>query len=622
MRTNFFSSRHSSPPHPESSTTTSYSTSSSPNRTHHTFSDQMMEENIENAEEIITKLEVNGGSTNSNLFRDSPQQGKQLLGAIQELKQTMHYLIKHNPNSETLIRAQNLMELAMRRMEKEFHSILSRNKHILDLESISNSSDDEKSIHSNKVGVEETAMNQNDSILEDLKIIAECMSASGYSKECVSIYKLVRKSIVDESLYNVGVLDKIPTPSQFEKLEWDSVEIKIRNWLKGIKIAIKNIFLGERILCDYVFSSSEKMIESIFVEVAKERALALFSFPELVAKYKKLSTEKMFRILDLYEAISSHWPEIEVIFGFESFSSVRSQAVNSLVKLGEAVRSMLSEFETAVQKDMSKAAPGGGLHPVTRYVMNYLAFLADYKDSLEDIVADWPLVGKHPLLDASLLSRASLPGASSSEQFFRMEDYSDDFSKSPLGERVAWLILVLLCKLDAKAGLYKDVALAYLFLANNLNYVVTKIRNSNLGSVLGSEWISKNEAKVRQYISNYERIGWSKVISPLGESPTNEMSQDHVKDCFKKFNVAFEEAYKNQSSWVIPDKKFQEQVKLSLARKVVSPYKEFYEHYRGTFRREIGQETIIKFTPEDLGNYLSDMFHESEGTSGSTTTSF
>ncbi|GAA0155294.1 membrane traffic protein [Lithospermum erythrorhizon] len=617
MRTNFFSSRDSSSIHSESTTTSSSSSSS--NRSRYTFSDQMMEENIDNAEAIITQWEVQGGSTYSNfssLFRNCPKQAKQLLGAIHELKETMQYLIKNDSSSESLIRAQNLMDLAMRRLEKEFHYILSRNREILDPESISNASststscsDDEESTHNNNDEVEEEPKNHNNSIMEDLKIIAECMISSGYSKECVTIYKLARKSIVDESLYNLGVLEKILTPSQIQKHDWDYIELKIKNWLKGIKIAIKNIFLGERILCDYVFSSSEKMIESIFVEVARDRALALFTFPEIVAKYKKLSPEKMFRILDLYEAISTLWPEIEVIFSFDSFSAVRSQAVTSMVKLGEGVRFMLSEFESAVQKDTSKAVPGGGIHPLTRYVMNYLVFLADYRDSLEDIVTDWPLVVKSPLPDAYFWSRAS-------------DDSSDDCGESPLAQRVAWLILVLLCKLDAKAELYKNVALAYLFLANNLNYVVTKIRNSNLITILGSEWLSKNGAKVRQYVSNYGRMGWSKVFSAFPDDPMEDMSQEYVRDCFKKFNSGFEEAYRIQSTWVIPDPKLREQVKVSLAKKIVPTYKEFYEHYRGTFRREIGQESIVRYAPEDLDNYLSDLFLENGGISGSTTTSF
>ncbi|TQE06826.1 hypothetical protein C1H46_007543 [Malus baccata] len=92
--------------------------------------------------------------------------------------------------------------------------------------------------------------------------------------------------------------------------------------------------------------------------------MTLFGFPESVGKSKKLSPKKMFRVLDLYQAVSDLWPEIESIFSFESTFTVRSLAVNSLLKLGEAFRSMLEEFESAIQKETSKTPVlVGGVDP-------------------------------------------------------------------------------------------------------------------------------------------------------------------------------------------------------------------------------------------------------------------
>ncbi|KAL2519347.1 exocyst subunit exo70 family protein H4 [Abeliophyllum distichum] len=128
-------------------------------------------------------------------------------------------------------------------------------------------------------------------------------------------------------------------------MEWDVLETKIRSWLHAVKIAVKNIFYGERVLCDSVFSSSGKIAESCFVEISRDAAITLFGFPENFAKSKKiLSPEKMFRALDLYEAISDLWTEIEMIFSYDSLSAVKSQAVASVVKLGESIRDELFGF--------------------------------------------------------------------------------------------------------------------------------------------------------------------------------------------------------------------------------------------------------------------------------------
>lgn len=523
----------------------------------------------------------------------------------------MHYFVDHNSTSEKLVLAQNLMQIAMKRMEKEFYQMLKQNREYLDPESVSTHSISSRASRASLSDFEDESEDEfkssDDSVSEverasmaamsDLKAIADCMISAGYAKECVKIYKIIRKSIVDEALYHLGV-ERLNL-SVIQKMEWEVLEIKIKNWLHGVKTAVRTLFYGERIICDNVFSASASISESCFSEICKEGAMTLFSFPEHVAKCKK-TPEKMFRTLDLYEAISDLWPEIDSIFSFESTSPVRSQALNSLIKLGEAVRTMLTDFEAAIQKDTSKSpVPGGGVHPLTRYVMNYIAFLADYSGSLADIVADWPLTINSPLPEA----------------YFGSPE-SDDSISSPIAVRLAWLILVLLCKLDGKAEFYKDVALSYMFLANNLQYVVVKVRTSNLKFLLGEEWVAKHEAKVKQYAANYERMGWSKVFESLPDNPAAELPIGQVRNCFRRFNLSFEDAYQKQSSWVVPDSKLRDEIKISLAKRIGPVYRDFYEKYRVMATREsgTGSEPLVRYAPDDLGNYLSDLFH---GTSGS-----
>ncbi|GFP82368.1 exocyst complex component exo70a1 [Phtheirospermum japonicum] len=496
----------------------------------------------------------------------------------------MHYHAKLNSNSDKLIRAQKLMPIAIKRLEKEFYVILSSNRKNLDSESVSSRSSRDRDPMSDSV----------DMAMVDLKSIADCMIASGYGKECINIYRLIRKSIVDETLYYLG-FEKL-SHSKMQKMEWNVLEAKIKKWLHAVRIAIKTLFQGERILCDVVFSSSEKTAESCFAEISRDAAVNLFVFALNFGNSKKiLSPDKIFRALDMYEAISDLWPEVESVFSHESLSAVRSEAVAALVKLGEAVRLMLTQFEAAIKKDTSKSTAGGGVHPLTRYVMNFLVFLADYSGAVSDIVTDWPL-------NASPTS-----GSGGGE--------------SSITARLVWLVLVLLCKLDAKAVTYNDVALSYLFLANNLNYVVSKVRNSNLGLLIGLEWIWKHRSKVNQYLANYERMGWSSVISSLPEDPTAEISPNEAKECFRRFNLGFEETYKKQTSWVIPDPKLRDQVKMSLAQKLVPGYQAFYEKHRGKYIRDVGVDAVVRYAPEDLNNYLSDLFFAAAGPGGSTTTS-
>ncbi|TKY67297.1 Exocyst complex component EXO70A1 [Spatholobus suberectus] len=564
-----------------------------------TFSDSLMEENIQTAESLITKWDDSAANYQSKfpipLFSGTRQEAKQYLNAVKGLQSAMQHLVAQDSSSSTLVRAQFLMQLAMKTLQKEFYQILSSNRDRLDPETVSTRSsvdhrssvsdyvsdyDDEISISEDEFCVSET---ERVSMLamEDLKSIAESMISAGYGKECVKVYIIMRKSIVDEALYHVGV-ERLSF-SQVQKLDWEVLELKIKSWLNAVKVAIGTLFHGERILCDHVFSadSGKRIAESCFAEITKDGAVSLFGFPEMVAKCKK-TPEKMFRALDLYEAISDHWPQIESIFSFESTSNIRSQAVTSMVKLGDAVTTMLTDFETAIQKESSKKpVPGGGVHPLTRYVMNYLTFLADYSGVLVDIIADLP--------------QSPLP-----ESYYRSPMRGENASGSELSERIAWLILVVLCKLDGQAELYKDVALSYLFLANNMQYVVVKVRKSNLGFLLGEEWLAKHELKVREYASKYERVGWSAVFSSLPENTAAEVPAEQARACFVRFDAAFREACRKQSSWVVSDPKLRDEITASIASKLVAKYGEFYETNR------VGSKSV---TPDDIGNYLSDILY-------------
>ncbi|KAI3968993.1 hypothetical protein MKW92_035949 [Papaver armeniacum] len=580
------------------------------------FSESMIAETISNAEQKISKWnqETSSYAKVTSLFYESRKEARDYINCVNDLQRAMHFLLTENPSSEKLIRSQQLMQISMKRLQKEFYQILSTNRDHLDPESISNRSSvtSRSSLSDYEEEYEDEIQQVENSITEvervsvlaisDLKIIADCMISSGYGKECVKIYKLIRKSIIDEGLYRLGI-EKM-TCQKIQRLDWEIIQLKLENWLKSVKIAVTTLFSSERILCDQVFYSSDSIRESCFTEISKEGAVILFSFPELVLKSKKSSSEKIFRILDLYNSVSEIWPEIDSIFSFESTS--RNQALSSLEALGDSVRIMLSEFETTVQKDSSKVpVSGGGIHPLTEYGMSFIAQLSDYSIILLNLMEGWELSSVQTRLPESYFSPNESP-------------------ISAISIRFAWLILVLVCKLDGKAELYKDVTLSYLFLTNNLHFIVSKVRTSNLSFLLGEDWISKQEMKVKQYAWNYERLGWEKVVSVL--SPVNSMgnaSPDEMNNLLKRFSLAFEQVYRGQSSWIVPDSKLRNEIKVSICSKLLPLYRSLFDKYRVTLQGEQrssgdSSSVTVMFSPDDLGNYLSDLFY---GNASSTTTS-
>ncbi|CAH8382584.1 unnamed protein product [Eruca vesicaria subsp. sativa] len=544
-------------------------TSSSPKlkqHSHRSFSESLIEDNIEDAATIIHQwISPDSSSfccTFSLFSNKNREEAKRFIGAVTTLHSTMTKLVSVNPSSAKLIRAESLLKISMNHLSKEFYRILKSNRRYLDPESVS-------------VRSRNSSRNDDAEAMEDLKMIADCMTSSGYGKECFKIYKKIRKSIIVEALENLGFENL--TLSQVQKLEWEVMEKKVRVWLRTVRKAVTTLFYGERILSDHVFSSSAAIRESSFAEITLQSALALFSFPGNMAKSRK-TPEKIFLTLDVYQSIVELTPRIEEVFSYDSTSSVKSLIAGAVESLEEAVISMLDEFESSISKESSKSIiSNGGIHQLTRYVMNYIVFLADYSDTLANIIPE--------------TSSFSLPEG----------DDEATSSSSPLAKRISWLILFLLCKIDAKSRLYNDVALSYLFLINNLNYVVVKVRTSNLKEVLSEAWLEKHEGKVKKYVAKFEEIVWGEVMM------TSVATEEEAEEFVRRFSDRFEEAYKRQTGWVVPDSKLRDEIKVSVATMLIPAYTEFYEKYRVGLWKNVG------FGPDDIGNYISDLYFGSGG---------
>ncbi|XP_042467241.1 exocyst complex component EXO70H1-like [Zingiber officinale] len=263
-----------------------------------------------------------------------------------------------------LVRPQTLMQVVMRRLEKEFYQMLAANSDLLDPESQfvrssrSSFSDDQVSdLWDESASPDQTdALVARESIIKierttavvmtDLRAIADTMVFAGYGFECVRIYRTLRKSVVDEELYRHGFDRSLSSP-QIKKMDWAVLELKIRSWLGACRVAVRTLFHRERVLIDHVFSNSNIAREVVFSSVAGNAALQFFAFPEWATK-SKWSPEKFFRLLDMHDAIGEVWPEVELVFSFESTSSVRTQALASFAKLTDAARCTFTNFDSTI----------------------------------------------------------------------------------------------------------------------------------------------------------------------------------------------------------------------------------------------------------------------------------
>lgn len=223
----------------------------------------------------------------------------------------------------------------MKRLQKEFFQILSSIRDRID------------SINSTGGGDAASVA------MGELRAIAECMVSSGYSKECVRVYQILRRSVVEEGIYNLGFHRM--NHSQLQKLDPVAIENRIKTWIEASRPIVQTIFSREKLLCENVFGSCSHLIaESCFAEISRDLAINFFEFPEMIVKVeKKKSLEKVGgHYLDLYNSISTLLPNIQSLFTCPKTSTVLTQVSTSLNMLGKSIHSSLPHVSTSVENAM------------------------------------------------------------------------------------------------------------------------------------------------------------------------------------------------------------------------------------------------------------------------------
>ncbi|OEL17142.1 Exocyst complex component EXO70A1 [Dichanthelium oligosanthes] len=441
--------------------------------------------------------------------------------------------------------------------------------------------------------------------VDELRAIADRMVLAGYASELAQVYCAIRRDLLDECLNVLGV-ERLSI-DEVQRVEWKHLNDKMKKWVHGVKTVVRSLLTGERRLCDQVLAASDELRDECFVESTKGCIMQIRSFGDAVAVCTR-SPEKLSRILDMYEALAEVIPELKELFFGSYGDDVIHDLEGVLERLGDAVKGTLLEFGKVLQQESSRRPMmAGEIHPMTRYVMNYLRLLVVYSDTLDTLLDD---TGAGDVDHNGLHN-----GTDEDEEYLK--------SLTPLGRRMVKLISYLEANLDEKSKLYEDAALQCIFSMNNTLYIVQKVKDSELGRILGDHWIRRRRGKIRQNSKSYLRVSWTKVLSYLrddghgssgsGSFSGSGSSSSRIKEKLKNFNLAFDEIYRSQTLWKVPDPQLREELKISISENVIPAYRAFTGRYGSLVDSGRNSGKYIKYTPEDLENHLSDLFEGSLG---------
>lgn len=291
--------------------------------------------------------------------------------------------------------------------------------------------------------------------------------------------------------------------------------------------------------------------------------------------------EKLFRLLDMYEIMADLHIDVDGLFSDDDGSFVRIEYHKLLRTLGDYARETSMRFVNAIASDASlHPFRGGGIHHLTKYVMNYMRVLADYSDTFSLLLKD--------------------QDADESQAVVEIDNDQDFYSSSsgPIACHLRLVTCTLESNLIVKSKLYKDDSLQHIFLMNNIHYMVKKVKDSDLRLFFGDEWIRKHIGKFQQHATSYVRATWCSVISILRDD-----GKTSLKERCRRFSTAFEEIYKNQTRWCIPDLQLREDLQISTSQKVIPAYRNFLGNNNSNV-----SDKHVKYTTDDLAELLLDLF--------------
>ncbi|XP_051141074.1 exocyst complex component EXO70B1 [Andrographis paniculata] len=457
--------------------------------------------------------------------------------------------------------------------------------------------------------------------LSGLVRLSKALVAGGYEAECCQAYLVARRNALEESMQKLGF--EKHSIDDVQKMHWESLEREIGHWIRTFQQWATSDSPSERKLCDTVFSDNPSISKCLFGSLSHGVTIQLLNFAQAIALTRR-ATEKLFKFLDVYETLRDSFAAMDddllMMMPQEIGAELKAEASLIRISFGEAMILIFSDLENSIHADSGKIpVPGGAVHPLTRYTMNYLVYACEYKTTLDQVFSEHQKGGRannsnnnnnNSSTDhRSSETTAAAPNSNNNNSNNAADDSS---SSSAFQAQIIKIMDILDANLEGKSKLYKDVALSAIFMMNNGRYILKKIKGSSeLKALIGDPRYRKKSSELRLYHKDYQRETWGKLLGnfhPEGLSVHGKVSKPVLKERFKSFNAMFDEIHKTQGSWVVGDEQLQSELKVSISNMVIPAYRSFLGRYGQVFTPGRQTEKYVKYQPEDLENYIEELF--------------
>jgi len=336
----------------------------------------------------------------------------------------------------------------------------------------------------------------------------------------------------------------------------------------------------------------ERSADGVFTSLMRESLELLLEVVEGILKARK-TQDKLFILLDIYHSFVKLKPA-EAVGG--GSASMRRDIEDLVSQTADALRALYESVEPEVASHPTKSLSNDGtVHEITSNTISYIKRLYDY----EDVIT---------LLFKPRSKKSTTTSSSKTKP-------SEPESESPIIAYILALLNALHTNLEEKARGFRSPTLSYIFLANNLQYILKALRSPPLASALGPKTARAYDAMLQDVLRQYWDASWNRALGALitielkykQAGKLAKSCKEILKHAFEGFSTAFEEQSSSQRQYAVPDTDLRTKLIADTKAKVLPPYTAFYNKYVPlNFSKHM--EKYVKLSPSQVDDAISKFF--------------
>lgn len=433
------------------------------------------------------------------------------------------------------------------------------------------------------------------SVIQKLQAILGRLIANDRIEKCIMIYVEVRGSNVRASLQALDLDYLEISVTEFNDVQ--SIEGYIAKWGKHLEFAVKHLFEAEYKLCNEVFERIGLDVwMGCFAKIAAQAGiLAFLQFGKTVTESKK-DPIKLLKLLDIFAALNKLRLDFNKLFGGAACIEIQNLTRDLIKRVIDGAAEVFWELLHQVEiPRQAPPPPDGGVPKMISFITGYCNTLLgdDYKPILTQVLVihrSW----KHQKFQERLLINEILE-----------------------------IIKAVELNVEAWTKAYEDPIISNFFAMNNHYHLYKNLKGTKLGHLLGDSWFREHEQFKDYYAAIFLKDSWGKLPGHLSReglilfSGGRATARDLVKQRLKTFNEAFDDMYKKQSVWVIPEIDLREKICQQIVQTVVPVYRSYMQNYGPLVELDGNSSKYSKYSVQTLEQMLASLFQPRPGRYGS-----